>query len=429
MLPLPATSDGMASSKHTNLLIIGAGPLGLVLFKSLVLGLLLFQTLSFGNAQLSSQPVSSADLQFAPGQSASRIPFKRVGNFIYLRARVNDSEPLWFLLDTGETASYFDVELAKALGLDKSINNASLGFPGVKLLKQNFHLQPWRLGANNGQVAAGLLGYDFISRFVVEIDYLRNIVTLHEPNSYKHSGSGEVIPLVLLEDDSGGKVPLVKVTITQPTRAAIEGNFIADTAVRSAISFNTPFVDANKLLDSPQETIQVPIGAGTMVRESKQPIGRLQKIQLGRFKFNRPIGVFFQDKQGIVASPEFDGVIGNEIWRRFKVIFDYSRQRMILEPNRHFSEPEEYDMSEMLLLAEGKDLKTFRVRRLIENSPATVAGVREGDIIYAFNAKPTSSLTLERVRRLFKQKGRSYRLTLSRDGQQIQTKIRLRRLI
>ncbi len=274
-----------------------------------------------------------------------------------------------------------------------------------------------------------MLGYDFISRFVVEIDYVNNTVSLHEPKSYKYSGSGEVIPLTLLEDDSGGKVPLVRVKIMQQGRAALEGKFIADTAVRSAVSFNTPFVDANKLLQSAGQTIQVPLGAGAMVRESKQSIGRVPNIQFGRFTFKKPVAIYFQDKQGIVASPEFDGVIGNEILRRFKVIFDYSRQQMILEPNRYISEPEEYDMSGMLLIDEGTDFKTFKIRRMIENSSATAAGLREGDIISAIDGKPTSNLTLEQVRQMFKQKGRSYRLTVERGEQKIQTKIKLRRLI
>ena len=401
------------------------------LLKCFALACLMFLTFSSGNAQESSKTVSTADLQFASGQNASRIPFERVGNFIYLRARLNDSEPLWFLLDSGATASYFDVERAKALGLgrDDFAKGVSLDFPGVKLLDQKFLPQRLGFGIYNGQAVDGLLGYDFISRFVVEIDYVNITVTLHEPNSYKYSGSGEVVPLTLLEDDSGGKVPLVQVRITQQGRVAIEGKFIADTAVRSAVSFNTPFVDANKLLQFTQPTIQVPLGGGAMVRESLQSVGRVPKIQLGRFTFKKHVAIFFQDKQGVVASPEFDGVIGAEILRRFKVIFDYSRRRMILEPDRFISDAEEYDMSGMLLIAEGTNFRTFKVRRTIENSPATLAGLREGDVISLIDGRSTSNLTLEEVRRMLKQKGRNYRLTVERDGQQIQTKIKLRRLI
>lgn len=402
------------------------------LFTLLPLAFLMFQTSVFGNAQEVNKSNPLADLEFASGQSASRISFEFVGNHIYVRARVNDSEPLWFLLDTGAAASYLDVERAAALGLagqDNSIKGASLSFPGVKVLNQNFSTQRLGFWAYDGHAVDGMLGYDFISRFVVEIDYVNKTVSLHEPQSYKYSGSGEIVPLVMLEDDSGGKVPLVRVKITQRGRAAVEGKFIADTGVRSAISFNTPFGETNRLLQFAQKTIQAPLGGGSMVRESKQPVGRVPSVQLGRFTFENPVAIFFQDKKGVIASPEFDGVIGGEILRRFKVIYDYSRQQMILEPNRYLSEPEEYDMSGMLLVAEGSDFKTFKVKQTIEGSPASAAGLREGDIISAVDGKSSSSLTLEQVRQMFKREGRSYRVEIERGEEKIQTEIKLKRLI
>lgn len=401
------------------------------LFRLFAFVSLISQTFSIGNAQEENKSVSPADRQFSSGRSASRIPFKRVGNFIYLRARVNDSEPLWFFLDTGAVASYLDVDRARALGLNQNnfVNGVAISLPGVKVLKQKF--RPARLGFSiySGHPVHGYLGYDFISRFVIEIDYVNNTITLHEPNRYKYSGSGEVLPLTMLEDDSGGKVPLVRVKITQQGRDAIEGKLIPDTAVRSGVNFNTPFVDAHKLLHPAQKTIQVPLTGGAIVRESKQSIGRLEQIQIARFTLKKPIAIFFQDKQGVLASPEFDGVIGAEILRRFKVIYDYSRQRMILEANRHLSDREEYDMSGLLLIQEETDPRTFKVRGIIENSPATAAGVREGDVISAVDGKSTSTLTLEQLRRMFKQRGRSYRVMSVREGRKIQTRIKLKRLI
>ena len=40
-------------------------------------------------------------------------------------------------------------------------------------------------------------------------------MNLFEPQGYKYLGTGEVIPLIMLEDDSGGKVPLVRARIMQ----------------------------------------------------------------------------------------------------------------------------------------------------------------------------------------------------------------------
>jgi len=393
----------------------------------LALALLWLQIPLCASAQKLKPSVTSPDLQFASGQAARRIPFEFVGNHIYLRARVNDSEPLWFLLDTGATASYLDVQQAKALTLGDqrtSVKNVSISFSGGRLLNQNFSIRSFGFSVYDGHAIDGMLGYDFISHFVIEIDYPKRIVNLCDPNNYKYSGVGEIVPLTLLEDDSGGKVPLVRVKIMQLGRAPIEGKFIADLAWRAAITFNRPFVEANKLLQTPQKTIQAVLGAGSMVRESKQPIGRLPNIQLGHFTIRNPVAIFFQDKQGIMAISEFDGIIGSEILRRFKVIFDYSRQQMIIEPNRYFSETYEYDMAGMLLVVEGTG---FRVKQVMENSPATAAGLREGDLITAVNGRTV--LTLERLRQMFMRKGRSFRLTAKRGDEKMQTIITLRRLI
>ncbi len=299
-----------------------------------------------------------------------------------------------------------------------------MGFPGVRLLNQNFSIRSLGFSAYDGHTIDGMLGYDFINRLVVEIDYVSRTVNLYEPQNYKYSGSGEIIPLIMLEDDSDGKVPLVRVQIMQLARAPIEGKLIADLALRSAITFNTPFVEANKLLQPPQKTIEAVLGAGAMLRESIQPIGRLANIQLGRFTIQSPVAIFFQDKQGVMASPEFDGVIGSEVLRRFKVIFDYLRQRMILEPNRYFSEAYEHDMARMLLVVEGKG---FRVKQVINHSAATAAGLREGDLITTVNGR--ADLTLEQLRLMFMREGRSYLFSIKRGEQQIQRKIKMRRLI
>ncbi len=381
------------------------------------------------NAQNPKTPITSPGLQFSSCHSARRIPFEFVGNHIYLRARVNGSEPLWFLLDTGATASYFDAQKAKALGLagqNNSVKGVSMSLRGVRLLDQDFSIRSFGFSAYDGHEMHGMLGYDFINRFVIEIDYENRTVNLYDPKDYKYSGPGEIIPLVMLEDDSGGRIPLVQIKIMQLDRAPIEGKFIADLAVRAAITFNSPFVNSNNLLEAPQKTIQANLGAGAMVRESKQPIGRLPTLQLGHFKIQNPVAIFFQDKEGVMVSPEFDGVIGSEILRRFRVIFDYSRQHVILEPNRYFSEGFEHDMSGMLLVVEGTG---FRINQVMGNSPASAAGVHKGDILITVNGKRSPTLTLEQLRRMFLRDGRSYWLGVKRGDRIIQTKISLRRLI
>jgi C-terminal processing protease CtpA/Prc len=110
------------------------------------------------------------------------------------------------------------------------------------------------------------------------------------------------------------------------------------------------------------------------------------------------------------------------------VIFDYSRERLILEPNPHFEEPFEHDMSGALLAADGAD-KTVKVMAVMPESPAAEAGLREGDAIVTIGGERTPDLSLELVKEMFRRPGETYELEVDRGGKAIRTTIVLRRLI
>ncbi|MCI0349467.1 MAG: PDZ domain-containing protein [Acidobacteriales bacterium] len=139
--------------------------------------------------------------------------------------------------------------------------------------------------------------------------------------------------------------------------------------------------------------------------------------------------LYSQAGKGELASNSNIGIIGGEILRRFTAIFDYSRKRMILEPNAALDEPYEHDMSGLFLLAEGKVVKTIKAHRVFANSPAAEAGLREGDVIVAIDDKPAQELTLNQLKQMFRQEGREYALSVRRNGELLTAKIKLRRLV
>src|SRR5215204_5709430 len=66
----------------------------------------------------------------AGGQSVAQIPFELNGNQIFLRIRVNGSEPLWFGLDTGASGSVINTATAEALGLKMEGGGRTTGAGG-----------------------------------------------------------------------------------------------------------------------------------------------------------------------------------------------------------------------------------------------------------------------------------------------------------
>ena len=59
--------------------------------------------------------------------------------------------------------------------------------------------------------------------------------------------------------------------------------------------------------------------------------------------------------------------------------------------------------------AEGADFRTFVIHEVLENSPATDAGIRRRDIITAIDGSPAAGFTLSALGEMF-EKPRTYEL-------------------
>jgi hypothetical protein len=202
----------------------------------------------------------------------------------------------------------------------------------------------------------------------------------------------------------------------------IESYFEIDTGMSGTVLFRTTTVNKYALV-ADMRTIQAPTSIEAN-GEFNRRIGRAKSLQLGRFVIENPSVSLAQNVEGE------GGVVGEEILRRFKVIFDFSHHRMILEPNSHFKDPYEEDMSGISLTPEnGSGEKVFRVRQVVAATPAAEAGLQPDDLITAIDGQPASNFTEGRIEHMFKQEGREFALTIKRGEKVIQLKLKLRRLI
>ena len=373
------------------------------------------------------------------------IPTEVTGyGLVFLQARVNNSQPLWFALDSGASFPFvIDSRSARALGLKLQDNLTLDGGAGagtfeaamtrgilVNLGGLAFADQTAAVFALDslesiaGRHLDGLVGRDLFSRYVVEIDYVGKNISLYDPQTYTYLGAAESIPLTMR-----GEYLFVSAKIEMPGRAPLEGQFLVDTGGGLVtVILNAPFARSRNLPDPTKRAILDRSLSG-LGGEVRLLVSRATSFALGKIAIREPIVYVSQDRGGALASSNFDGVIGGEILRRFKVIFDYPRRRLILEPNAHYGQPVEYDMSGMRLRAEGGDFRTFRVYQVLDNSPAAGAGLREGDMLAAIDGAPASRFSLDEIYQMLKQQGREYELSVRRGVEIFSVKIKLKRLI
>jgi hypothetical protein len=321
--------------------------LGLVLVAFAAGGVASGQRRKAGAAARKARPAPER-ARFADGQSAT-VPLEVDNNIIFLHVSVNNSRPLKFLFDTGASVSLIKQSVGDGLGLKPKgrargdatggaievslIEGVTLGAGGAVVSDQLLASMPFEAPVEFD----GIIGYDFIKEFVVELDYRARVMRLHNPRTYQYGGRGTVVPLLL----AGRKTPLVRATLVLAGRGPVSADLEVDTGADGTFLINSPLVRRENLARALTDLVlSGGIGAGG---EQQRVLGRARAVHFAGIRIdNPPVGLSL-DTEGSGASAEADGLIGGEILRRFRVVLDYSRRRMILEPNESFKEPFELE--------------------------------------------------------------------------------------
>jgi outer membrane lipoprotein-sorting protein len=375
------------------------------------------------------------DYKFPSDKGFVEIPFVLNSNHIHIPVVIGGTKQLNFLLDSGASMPILDSQTAKDLGLERvgkfegrgvgestqEVNLVTLSSISLNNLvidsisAATVDLKP--LSKYEGMPLEGVLGYDIFSRFVVKIDYENQKLTLYEPSTFEYKGEGKSFPITLENNH-----PHIRAIID----GQYEGNFVIDCGARSSLSLHTPFVQKHDLLAKTGKKINAFSGIG-IGGKTKGRLTRVQSIQMGSFRIPAPLTTLALSEKGGFSSEKIDGNIGGGILIRFTVIFDYSNQQIILEPNRNFNYEDNFDMAGLWLT---KDNNTTKVDFVVEASPAAKAGIKEGDLIIKINGQLTKDLLLRDIREMLKAgEGKKVSLIINSQGEEKRIDLRLRKLI
>jgi len=299
---------------------------------------------------------------------------------------------------TGAGSGTYDVSYVKDVTF--SLGDFNIPVPLIGVIDLSTHQ------SQIGREVEGLVGFDFFEKFIVEIDYESKVIRLFDPKTYHYSGVGESIPIMV---DQDARNPFFMAEITVPGAAPQSRKLLIDTGSNDAL-------DDSFVAQSTGPKIEIVGGVG-LGKEFKFNVGKVSRLKLG--------GVSFED---INAGAGGVALVGGEILRRFTVIFDFAHSRMILEPNRHLKDAFLFDASgvTLRLVPESGD---FSVHSVLQGSPASEAGLREGDRIQSIDGLSSEHFTLPQVQTMFLRVGAEHHLTVRRGNQLLEFNIKLRKLL
>lgn len=298
-----------------------------------ILSVALFAAIGLGRSVALTEEVATNETSSV----AARVPLELRRGAAFVKARVNDSELLAFKLDTGFGVTTVHPELAEPLGLKPAgtltingiagqepadwLSGATFDFGGTKYSPRRVARIPSDAQRPRRQ-RDGILGAGFFRRFVVELNATDRAMTLHHAERFIYSGNGEIVPLQFRRD-----TPTVEATINLPDREPIRARYEIDSGCDGALCLGHDFVQTHKLSEAvahKRNSSRTGVGGSVDTHET-----RLPGFQIGGHKLANVEANFF--REGSPVDDDLAGHIGMGVLREFKVIFDYSRRRMILE--------------------------------------------------------------------------------------------------
>ncbi len=366
------------------------------------------------------QPAASA--RFAFGGNVAQVPAEFIGNLILLPVRVNQGQPSLFELDSTAAVSSADPQRAAELGIANlqapvlNLSGVDISLPGLGEIANN------DFGARVGRAYEGTIGNDVFAGVVLEIDYERQTVRIYDPAGFRYSGAGKSFPLTFRDG-----MPMVRAKISVNGRKSGEAFFILNTAMDAPLVISDKFAQQHHFFSSHMKTIAV--GSGELGLGGNAVVARIESFQIGPYEIDEPLAAFAQSKLPGEDDKEIAGEIGGGMLRRFIVTFDYVRQQVILDVNGEIRSEDREDMSGISIAASGPGLKTFQVTQVRPGTPASSAGVETGDVIAGVDEEAAADMTLDALRRLFRQVGHKYKLLIERNGKTLTVNIQMRRLL
>lgn len=346
-------------------------------------------------------------------QRSTTLQFELIDDHIVLPVTINESEPLKFVLDSGAAATVIlesrgtqklSLQMAGELPVsgvgngedpraffvkDTDISLGSVRLEGLSAVYLPLSSVPFFADLDEVYFD-GVIGAPFFERFVIAIDYDRQLISFSEPGQMEaiRQQDGADWQALPLQVQSG--LPYLVTWIDTGREQPVAVKLLVDTGFRGPVSV-TP--ETHEDIDEPIEYFSsVSQGLSGDV-ESRVAVAEYLKI--GRFQLeNLPVSYSLSGGESDHGS---NGLLGNEVLSHFNLVFDYPNERLFLSPNERFAEPISADRSGMLIRPHRQGAV---VKSVASDSAGARIALRAGDIIASIDEEPVTFSNLSQLKRV-----------------------------
>lgn len=357
---------------------------------------------------LSCTAVLQAQEEFVlpPSGLITRFAYYQLsGGIVIVKARIGNSpDTLNFVLDTGSggisldsgTVAHLKLPITPSEKIIRGINgmrtvsfvnNLTLHLPGLSVDRLDFHINDYELLSSvYGMKIDGIIGYSFLRRFIVAINFDEDFIEVYSPGNFKYPRGGYLLK------PNFSTLPLQPAWIKD--NRPIQGRFIFDTGAGLNLLLSEDFVGDSAVFRKGR--LFYATQAEGLGGKKQMLLGLMREMRIGSYKFKKiPVHVF-SDDYNVTAYPQMAGILGNDLMRRFNLIINYPEMSIHIKPNKHFSEPFDYSYTGLAFYLVNGEIK---VEDIMKGSPAEKAGFLPGDII--FSVDKTISKDIKTYRNLF----------------------------
>lgn len=325
-------------------------------------------------------------------RTLSTVPIHLLtGGVIVLQAQLNGSpDTLHFILDTGSSGISLDSATVQRLRLTAEpssvrvrgiagsrnvdfVYHQRLNFPGLTVDSLHFHINDYSiLSQVYGLHVDGIIGYSLFSRYIIHINYDSLHMHIRSQGTFQYPKGGHLIRPYL------STLPVHRARIKD--HYTYNPLLLHDIGAGVCLMLSADFVNDSTFFRKKRKW---------WPKEGRGIGGKVNmwltvasNMTIGPYRFKNVPSIIFDDAHNVTSYPYLGGIIGNDILRRFNVIYNYAEKEIHLLPNTHFKDPFDYSYT-------GTELLYYNDQILIgpisPNSPAESAGLQEDDVVLAVN--------------------------------------------